>query len=74
MVRLFVLLILVGVLAGCASTPEVGPATEGAPADGKGCYQADWQAQTAPVLNGRLGPDGLEKYDASSGAREQGCP
>ncbi|NWA04722.1 hypothetical protein [Pseudomonas gingeri] len=74
MVRPFVLLILVAVLAGCAGKPAAGTASEVAPAAGKGCDQADWQAETAPVLNKRLGPDGLEKYDASSGTREQGCP
>ena len=74
MVKPLTLLILAGVLAGCAGKPGAGPAAEIAPSAGKGCYQADWQAETAPVINKRLGPDGLEKYDTSSGTREQGCP
>lgn len=74
MVKPLALLILAAVLVGCADKHSAGPAAEAAPAAGKGCYQADWQAETAPVLNKRLGPDGLEKYDASSGTREQGCP
>ncbi|MGP0013058.1 hypothetical protein [Pseudomonas sp.] len=74
MVKPLVLLILAGVLVGCADRHSVGPAAEVAPAADKGCYQADWQAETAPVINKRLGPDGLEKYDTSSGTREQGCP
>ncbi|WP_248806411.1 hypothetical protein [Pseudomonas sp. MWU13-2100] len=68
MVKSLTLLVLLGLLVGCADKPKVGPAAN------KGCYQADWQAETAPVINKRLGPDGLEKYDASSGTREQGCP
>ncbi|CAD5203302.1 hypothetical protein [Pseudomonas sp. FEN] len=68
---LLTLLILVGLLAGCAGKPTAGPAAERAP---RGCDQADWQAETAPVINKRLGPDGLEKYDTSSGTRERGCP
>ncbi|BBP79899.1 hypothetical protein CCU68_11245 [Pseudomonas gingeri NCPPB 3146 = LMG 5327] len=74
MVRPLMLLILAGVLGGCAGKPGAGATSEAAPAAGKGCDQADWQAETAPVLNKRLGPDGLEKYDTSSGTREQGCP
>ncbi len=74
MVKPLTLLILAGVLAGCADKPKARSEAEAAPAADKGCYQADWQAETAPVLNKRLGPDGLEKYDTASGTREQGCP
>ena len=40
----------------------------------KGCYQADWQAETNPVLNKRSGPEGLDKYETHTPAKEQGCP
>ncbi|WP_248795174.1 hypothetical protein [Pseudomonas sp. MWU13-2105] len=74
MVKPLTLLVLAGLLVGCAGKPKAVPAAEAAPAADKGCYQADWQAETAPVINKRLGPDGLEKYDTASGTREQGCP
>jgi hypothetical protein len=65
-------LLLAGVLAGCASKPA--PAVhEQVPGKG-GCYQADWQAETTPVISKRLGPDGLEKYDPEHQAPGQGCP
>ena len=40
----------------------------------KGCYQADWQAETNPVLNKRSGPDGLDKYETQTPVKEHGCP
>nr|BFD44917.1 hypothetical protein FFPRI1PSEUD_64160 [Pseudomonas sp. FFPRI_1] len=73
MVKTLSLLIAVALLAGCSSAPEAKPEDAvGEPE--KGCYQADWQAETAPVINKRLGPEGLEKYETPSKAREQGCP
>ncbi|MBK5537669.1 hypothetical protein JFV28_07085 [Pseudomonas sp. TH05] len=73
MVKTLMLLIGVGLLVGCSSTPEAKPAVEpGAPDNG--CYQADWQAETAPVINKRLGPDGLDKYETPSRTKEHGCP
>ncbi len=73
MVKTLPLLFAAAWLAGCSATPQAGPADE-ADRPGKGCYQADWQAETAPVINKRLGPEGLEKYETPSKAREQGCP
>ncbi|WP_047338021.1 lipoprotein [Pseudomonas protegens] len=73
MVKTLPLLIAVALLAGCSSAPKVTPAEEAGEVH-KGCYQADWQAETAPVINKRLGPEGLEKYETPSKAREQGCP
>ncbi|MGC5699529.1 hypothetical protein J4P02_04900 [Pseudomonas sp. NFXW11] len=73
MVKMLPLLIAVAWLAGCSSAPQVQPAEQGGEPE-KGCYQADWQAETAPVINKRLGPEGLEKYETPSKAREQGCP
>jgi len=73
MVKTLALLIVAGLLAGCASTHRATPESEGGEPE-KGCYQADWQAETAPVINKRLGPDGLDKYETRSGSREHGCP
>ncbi|WP_025131129.1 hypothetical protein [Pseudomonas sp. PH1b] len=73
MVKTLSLLIAVALLAGCSSAPEAKP-EDAAGEPEKGCYQADWQAETAPVINKRLGPEGLEKYETPSKAREQGCP
>jgi hypothetical protein len=44
------------------------------PEQDKGCYQADWQAETNPVINKRSGPDGLDKYETQTPAKEHGCP
>ncbi|WP_054059928.1 MULTISPECIES: hypothetical protein [Pseudomonas] len=73
-VKPLALWLAVAALAGCAGQAAVEPARPAPDPAGKGCYQADWQAETAPLLNKRLGPDGLEKYDTPSPAREQGCP
>ncbi|MDF4209319.1 hypothetical protein P2W50_22030 [Pseudomonas protegens] len=73
MVKTLPLLIAVALLAGCSSAPKATPAEDASEVQ-KGCYQADWQAETAPVINKRLGPEGLEKYETPSKAREQGCP
>jgi hypothetical protein len=73
MVRMLALLIVAGSLAACGSNPKATP--EPAPsASDKGCYQADWQAETNPVLNKRSGPDGLDKYETQTPAKERGCP
>ena len=73
MVKSFALLIVAGLLAACGSNPKATP--EPAPAAPQhGCYQADWQAETNPVLNKRSGPDGLDKYEAQTPAKEHGCP
>ncbi|MEX3774321.1 hypothetical protein [Pseudomonas sp. MYb118] len=73
MVKLLALLIVAGSLAACGSNPKAAP--EPAPqAPEKGCYQADWQAETNPVLNKRSGPDGLDKYETQTPAKEHGCP
>ncbi|MDR0187859.1 hypothetical protein RCO22_02825 [Pseudomonas yamanorum] len=75
MIRSLALVIAAGLLAGCGSTPKVPPESEKAgAARQKSCYQADWQAETMPVINKRIGPDGLEKYDSAPNGQEQGCP
>ncbi|VVO05029.1 MULTISPECIES: hypothetical protein [Pseudomonas] len=73
MVKTLALLIAAGVLAACGSNPKAPPVPETSEQD-KGCYQADWQAETNPVINKRSGPDGLEKYETQTPAKEHGCP
>ena len=73
MVKTLALLIVAGSLAACGSNPKATP--EPAPsAPRNGCNQADWQAETMPVISKRIGPDGLEKYDSPPKGKEQGCP
>ena len=75
MIKSLVLVIAAGLLAGCGSTPSATPqAGEPVPAQRKSCYQADWQAETMPVINKRIGNERLEKYDAAPNGQEQGCP
>ncbi|QKZ07202.1 MULTISPECIES: hypothetical protein [Pseudomonas] len=74
MTKALPLLLLATALAGCAHKADTAPAQpDHVPGKG-GCYQSDWQAETAPVINKRLGPDGLEKYDTERQAPGQGCP
>ena len=73
MVKTLALLIVAGLLAACGSNPKAMP--DPAPSAPKnGCYQADWQAETNPVLNKRSGPDGLDKYETQAPTKEHGCP
>ena len=73
MVRTLALLIVAGSLVACGSNPKA--TQEPAPSESeKGCYQADWQAETNPVLNKRSGPEGLDKYETRTPAKEHGCP
>ena len=73
MVKTLALLIVAGSLAACGSNPKA--TAEPAPsAPEKSCYQADWQAETNPVINKRSGPDGLDKYETQTPAKEHGCP
>ena len=72
MVKRLPVFVLVGMLGACSSTPESAADKPGAPKGG--CYQSEWQAETVPVINKRLGPDGLEKYDDEHQRRAPGCP
>ncbi|AZF35205.1 MULTISPECIES: hypothetical protein [unclassified Pseudomonas] len=75
MIKSLALVIAVGLLAGCSSTPSAAPEADKATAPlKKNCYQADWQAETMPVINKRMGNDRLEKYDSAPNGQEQGCP
>ena len=74
MVKLATVLIATALLAGCSSAPAPEPqAGKVAPPLG-GCYQSDWQAETAPVINKRQGQEALEKYDTETQAPGKGCP
>ncbi|WP_420231396.1 hypothetical protein ACN079_19225 [Pseudomonas sp. ABY48] len=73
MVKTFTLLLATTVLAACSSSPKETAPETGTPPE-KSCYQADWQAETNPVLNKRSGPDGLDKYETQNPAKEHGCP
>ncbi|MGE1152692.1 hypothetical protein [Pseudomonas sp. ICMP 460] len=76
MIKSLALVIAAGLLAGCGSTPSAAPSPAGkpAPAPRNTCYQADWQAETMPVINKRIGNERLEKYDSAPNGQEQGCP
>ena len=74
MIKPFALVIAAGLLAGCGSAPKAPADDAPGAAPHKGCYQADWQAETMPVISTRIGPDGLEKYDSPPKGKEQGCP
>ena len=73
MVKSLALLLLTGTLAACGSNPKA-EATPAPSESQKGCYQADWQAETMPVINKRIGNERLEQYDAAPNGQEQGCP
>jgi hypothetical protein len=64
---------IVAVLLGACSSNKGNEADPAQPPKG-GCYQSQWQAETAPVINKRLGPDGLEKYDDEHQRKAPGCP
>lgn len=74
MIKPFALVIAAGLLTGCGSAPKAPADDAPGAAPHKGCYQADWQAETMPVISKRIGPDGLEKYDSPPKGKEQGCP
>jgi hypothetical protein len=58
------LLLMAGLLAGCASEPQAEKTPDGAPGIAQlSCYQAGWQAETVPVVYKRGGPEFWEKYD-----------
>nr|WP_194789787.1 hypothetical protein [Pseudomonas sp. UFMG81] len=64
---------IVALLLGACSSNKGNEADPAQPPKG-GCYQSQWQAETAPVINKRLGPDGLEKYDDEHQRKAPGCP
>ncbi|WP_413793032.1 MULTISPECIES: hypothetical protein [unclassified Pseudomonas] len=74
MVKTFTLLLASTILVACSSSPQAPAPQTGTAMPEEGCYQADWQAETNPVLNKRSGPDGLDKYETQTPAKEHGCP
>lgn len=71
MVKQLPVIIVAGLLGACSG----GPATDAEPHEPQGgCYQSQWQAETVPVINKRLGPEGLEKYDDEHQRKAPGCP
>lgn len=72
MLKQLPVMIVACLLGACSS----GPAADGEPSQAVpgGCYQSQWQAETVPVINKRLGPDGLEKYDDEHQRKAPGCP
>ncbi len=71
MVKLLPLMITAGLLGACSSSPSADDPAQ--PPRG-GCYQSQWQAETVPVINKRVGPEGLEKYDEEHQRQAPGCP
>ncbi|RJX83034.1 hypothetical protein [Pseudomonas sp. LS-2] len=64
MVKPLPLLIMAGLLVGCASEPEDGTGPKAAPELLQvSCYQAGWQAETVPIVYKRGGPEVWEKYE-----------
>ncbi len=64
MVKPLPLLLIAGLLGGCASKPEAEEAdTAASQLVHVSCYQAGWQAETVPVVYSRGGPQFWEKYD-----------
>ncbi|MEX6666131.1 hypothetical protein [Pseudomonas sp. W2-17] len=64
MVKPLPLLIMAGLLVGCASKPEAETTSSAAPGLLQvSCYQAGWQAETVPIVYKRGGPEVWEKYE-----------
>lgn len=72
MIKRLSLMLMTAALGACSGTPESAP--DQPAAEKGGCYQSEWQAEIVPVINKRLGPDGLEKYDDDHQRRAKGCP
>ncbi|MBI6940822.1 hypothetical protein JET76_05630 [Pseudomonas putida] len=64
---------ILAVLLGACSSSRSSDADPAHPPKG-GCYQSEWQAETVPLINKRLGPVGLEKYDEEHQRLAPGCP
>lgn len=63
MVKPLPLLIMAGLLVGCASKPEAQTSNTTSELLQVSCYQAGWQAETVPIVYKRGGPEVWEKYD-----------
>ncbi|HXR00762.1 MAG TPA: hypothetical protein VN798_10260 [Pseudomonas sp.] len=64
MVKPLPLLIMAGLLVGCAGKPQAQVASNASPDTLQvSCYQAGWQAETVPIVYKRGGPEVWEKYE-----------
>ncbi|RMQ46550.1 putative lipoprotein [Pseudomonas cichorii] len=75
MVRTLPLLLIAGLLAGCASKPGVDEAEPESQAQllQLSCYQAGWQAETVPVIYKRGGQEVWDRYEFMPRVGEVGC-
>ncbi|SQF94030.1 lipoprotein [Paucimonas lemoignei] len=67
------LLMIAALLAGCASEPEAEEVVDEPALAHVGCYQANWQAETVPVIYKRGGAAVLEKYEFMPNVGAVGC-
>lgn len=72
MVKQLPVMFLAALLGACSSGPSADAESVQSPKGG--CYQSEWQAETVPVINKRVGPEGLEKYDDEHQRKAPGCP
>ncbi|MCV4340211.1 putative periplasmic lipoprotein [Pseudomonas capsici] len=73
--RTLPLLLVAGVLAGCAGKPEVDDAVPEPQAQllQLSCYQAGWQAETVPVIYKRGGQEVWDRYEFMPRVGNVGC-
>lgn len=74
MVKRLPLFVIAGLMAGCASEPGAEDAKAAPKAPRASCYEADWQAETVPIIYKRGGPDALDKYEVMPAEVKAGCP
>ena len=67
------LLIVAGLLSGCASEPEADEVDRAPDVLQVSCYQARWQAETVPILYKRGGDTALDKYEFMPTVGPVGC-
>lgn len=75
MVRVLPVLLMAGVLCGCAGTPASDQAQDQDPAAPVqlSCYQARWQAETIQVVDKRSGQAFWDRYDFMPQIGNVGC-
>lgn len=75
MVKVLPVLLIAGVLAGCAGTPASEDKQDDSPAAPVqlSCYQARWQAETIQVVDKRGGQAFWDRYDFMPQIGNVGC-
>ncbi|MCQ9424360.1 hypothetical protein NRB16_12630 [Pseudomonas sp. LJDD11] len=74
MVRAMPVLLIVGVLAGCAGSPAAEDAREEQQAALQlSCYQTAWQAETIQVVYKRGGQEVWDRYDLTPQVGNVAC-